>query len=345
MLRFAFTAFNAPPRFREDYISRSQTDSVKGIFILMVFISHTNQTLLNSGYTPSSVFDKVYLGIADTFGQLMVVMFLFYSGFGCIESIKNGKMKYMRKYPRHRILSTLLNFDVAVLAFLILTPLTGIHPTVKQTLLSFTGWEAVGNSNWYIFVILICYIFTWISYKVAYISKAKNLTKSVTILTGIGLVVSWAILSFVKESWWYNTIMAYWLGAAFSIYKDKIVVAIQTRYSIYIIVLATLVCLFAALYLLPWEYRGLKHNILSCTFALIVVTFTMKYRLGNKALAWCGVHLFPIYIYQRLPALVLLNVSSSTKVFFYAYPLGYVIISLAITLLLAHFYHYWQIKL
>ena len=52
--------------------------------------------------------------------------------------------------PRRRIFNTLINFDVAVLAFLFLDFILGFCLDPITTLLAFTSWTSIGNSNWYI---------------------------------------------------------------------------------------------------------------------------------------------------------------------------------------------------
>lgn len=42
-------------------------------------------------------------------------VFLFYSGYGIMESIKNKGEKYISTVPKKRILNVLVNFDIAVL--------------------------------------------------------------------------------------------------------------------------------------------------------------------------------------------------------------------------------------
>ena len=46
-------------------------------------------------------------------------MFLFYSGYGVMESIRKKGEAYVVAMPRHRVAGTLINFDVAVLIFLV----------------------------------------------------------------------------------------------------------------------------------------------------------------------------------------------------------------------------------
>lgn len=136
-----------------DYLGREQCDSIKGVFILFVFFSHF------MGYV-----GRVGGYVIDThLGQMMVTLFLFYSGYGVMESIKKKGDEYVKSMPKRRILTTLVNFDIAVLAFIALDLILGRPITIKLTLLSFVCWESVGNSNWYIFAIICCYIAAFVS--------------------------------------------------------------------------------------------------------------------------------------------------------------------------------------
>lgn len=138
-----------------DYLGREQCDSIKGLFLLFVFFRHFMGYVIQAG-GHTYVFDE-YLG------QMIVTLFLFYSGFGVMESIKKKGDEYVKSMPKRRILTTLVNFDIAVLAFIALDLMLGRPITIKQTLLSFVCWESVGNSNWYIFAIICCYIAAFVS--------------------------------------------------------------------------------------------------------------------------------------------------------------------------------------
>ena len=148
--------------FKLDFLSIPQCNVVKGFFIILVFISHINQYILKAGYSVSSFGDILYFKITGGIGQLMVVMFLFFSGYGIMESYKKKGAYYVTSMPKKRILTTLLNFDVAVLFYIALNVLLGKSMTVSQVFLSFIAWDSVGNSNWYIFVILVCYTLSYL---------------------------------------------------------------------------------------------------------------------------------------------------------------------------------------
>ena len=106
--------------FFGDFLSIDQCNAIKGVFILTVFIRHSLQYILRSGYLFTTFPDKLFLQIDRELGQLIVVMFLFYSGFGVMESICKKKMDYVHSMPKRRILTTLLNFDIAIFFFFIL---------------------------------------------------------------------------------------------------------------------------------------------------------------------------------------------------------------------------------
>ena len=92
----------------DDYLSLKQTTAINGIFIIFVFFRHLSQYI-----TFNNILDKPMILIDKCSGQLIVTMFLFNSGFGILESIKNKK-NYIDTIPRKRILKTLIRFDICV---------------------------------------------------------------------------------------------------------------------------------------------------------------------------------------------------------------------------------------
>ncbi len=69
----------------------------------------------------------------------------------------------------------------------------------------------------------------------------------------------------------------------------------------------------------------------------------MKLRIGNKPLYWLGANLFPLYIYQRIPMIVLSHTALGNLP--KDMPLLYIVSCMFITLFIARYYRYWQIKL
>ena len=331
-VKFNFNGFN------RDYLSKDYTDSIKGIFILLIVISHAQQYIRPDGYAYDRAGDSLFLFCYHLLDQLVVVMFLFYSGYGVGEAFKNRGSSYVQAMPRHRILGTLVNFDIAVLVYIALCLLLGLPITFRQSVLSLAGWENVGNDNWYIFVILLCYFMTYVVLRLP-IRKRFQRCAILFALCAVCLFV----LSFYKKYYWSNTILCYPLGFLYSTYKDSIEAHVKRSYWIYA---AALLVIFVPVYVLFHNCRAarfqLGYNLVSMLFALVLVMVTMKVRIYNKPLRWAGIHLFPIYIYMRVPMIIMWDRMPDLLVTHFAL---YVVICMIVSLIIAHFYKYWEVKL
>lgn len=312
-----------------DYLSKERCNSIKGIFILLIFLTHSIQYIRASGYGFLGI-DNITQVILKFTGQLVVVMFLFYSGYGVAVQIKRKGEQYVQQMPQHRILKTLLNFDIAVCFFILLALLLSRPLRIDQVLLSFLAWDSVGNSNWYIFIILLCYIFTYFANRVS--SRYAG-----WLILGVS-IVAMLVLSCVKGTWWYDTILAYPAGYIYANYRQQ-VESILKRY--YFALFFIFVCIFLFIHGHGPYLRGLRPNLMAVAFALIVVMLTMKVHIGNSWLQWFGTNLFPLYIYQRLPMFALKATMGDD--FLSHYPIIYLIICLLITCLITRYYKYWSV--
>ena len=324
--------------FNDDYLSKGNTNSIKGIFILLIVLKHSCQYISDSGYAYDRIGDSWFLQFFWIIAQLVVVMFLFYSGYGVGESFKYKGAPYVKAMPRHRILGTLLNFDVAVLIFIVVDLLLGIELTANQCLLSLTGWKSVGNSNWYIFVILVCYLMTYVTLRIP-LSRPRYRVAVLFVLCLFWVVLLWLF----KLPYWYDTILCYPLGFMSSTYKDKIEAHFRGRYWICVsVLLVALLLTHLWHYVQAYDWFQLRYNAMSMVFALLMLALTMKVRINNRILIWFGKMLFPVYIYMRLPMLVMKH---ETPAFVGTYPAAFILISLAVTVGIACCYRHWEIKL
>lgn len=282
-----------PVRLNDAFLDKKTTSTVNGFFILMVFLSHFWQYC--GGHYPNEV------GLF--FGQLMVTTFLFYSGYGCAAQYQAKGMEYLRTFFRKRILVTLINFDIAVLAFVLVGLLLGHTLTLRQVTLSLVCWDDVGNSNWYIFAILLCYSAFLLSFGLGH--KTPALIKELVCTALVGLFV--LMLFRVKSHIWYDTMMCFPAGVFFCLNRDRIQGLFKNFYFQFLGAF-TLILIVAGL--VAGHIRATRliyggvFNIKSISFALIVVMATMKIELRSPVLRWCGEYLFPIYIYQRIPMIV-----------------------------------------
>lgn len=321
--------------FHTDYLSFDTTNAIKGIFILLVFIKHATPYITESGYIYDGWDGRLFSYIDAHVGQWIVAMFLFYSGYGIMESIIKKGQPYISSMPKKRLLTVLVNFDIAVLCFIVVVLILGKHYPIKDYLLSFIGWESVGNSNWYIFVIMLCYLITYLSFR-----KQASTYHQGAFRCCIFLFIAVIVLSFFKPDYWYNTMLCFGAGILYSTFKQSIEAIIKKHYWITLGILFILLGITANI---PLHAKGLVYNAFSIVFCLLIIVLSMRIRINNKALIWCGKNLFPLYIYQRIPMILLSTVGGG--IFVCNYPVLYTTLCLAITLLITYLYKYWAIKL
>lgn len=284
------------------YLSKENTQAIKGIFIIIVFLSHIK------GYAEfSSPGDMFVKEILAYLGQLMVAYFLFVSGYGVLEAIKKKGREYVLDMPKNRIGKTFFDFSLAIILFLILDLLIGINYSGHTIILAFTGWTSIGNSNWYMFAIFTLYIITFISFLVFERSIGMSI-----VATSILALIYIYIMSGVKDNWWSDTYLCYIGGMWFSYYKNKIDCVFEKvgtgGWSIAML-------LFTVGYIFISDYRDIRimaHNIVAVWFCVVIVLLSMKVSFKSRILQWCGENLFWLYILQRLPMIFLQHYGINT---------------------------------
>ncbi|MBR0350012.1 MAG: acyltransferase family protein [Clostridia bacterium] len=298
-----------PKEFNQDYISMSNTTAVKGVFVFLIFMSHFLQY-----YTPVDAFDMQYKAIRVFIGQLVVVMFFFYSGYGILESVKRKGTDYIKGFPVNRILKTLLHLDLALVLYIIRNLIMNVKMKPMQIILSLFGWDTVGNSNWFMFAVLILYVAIYLSFMLFRKHKFLAILAS-TVLTGVYVIAMHEFSG--KEEYWYNTVMCLPLGMYYSFFKEKIHSIVMKNDIIYHI---ALVAVFVAFMFAHENKRPFViYTMWTLLFTVLVVLVTMKVKIGNKALYWLGNHVFSVYILQRFPMAIFkrIDVIDSNRYLFF----------------------------
>ena len=304
---------------KQDYLSKENTTSVNGIFIIVVFLSHMRYYIQ---------LPQVMDSFLSWIGQLMVAMFLFYSGFGVMESIQSKGMTYVKSIPSKRVGKVLLFFDIAVILYALLNVVLNIPFSFSKFVLALLGWENLENSNWYIFVILCLYLVTWLAFLIG--KERKWLSFWLLVLFTIALFV---FLHETKERWWYNTLTAYLFGAFFSLEKEKWKSILDKPIAWFII---TIFSVGATVILKPYSWHSSLYLVMTITYCMFVICVTQKVPIYNRILYWIGSHLFGIYILMRIPMLILERIPVNIL----HNPLIFGVISLVLTLLMATVFHW-----
>ena len=328
------------------FLKKESTACVNGVFILIVFISHLRNYMMLEPHL-----EWAMKGLS----QLMVAMFLFYSGFGVMESIEKKGMTYVRQIPLHRVLRVLAMYIPAVLLYGLLDLILGIPFTTGQFFLSLVAWLNLGNSNWYIFVILCLYLITWVAWMIAdKISGLRHRDETnasdyrdtwgwiLTLILSAGLIL---VLRQTTPEYYYNTISAYLFGLFFSQNKDCILRACgfdksgklvslraKTAYVIMtVLMIGTVICLRL---LYPHGWSQIVFLLMTVFFCMAVVLLSYLVPFPDCVFRWFGEHLFEVYILMRMPMMALQRVPGWEQG-----GVWYALSCLAITVILAWIFH------
>lgn len=276
--------------FDKNFLSKSNTTAVKGIFVVLVFIAHILQYIVLG----NNVSDKLLDFVMGVLGQNIVVVFFLYSGYGIGEAIKKKDDVYISTIPRKRILTTWIQFVCAVFLYWIMD-ICVLHEGygVKEYFFSLFAWESIGNSTWFVFAIIICWGATWL----AFVSFNKRNVAFVALCTI--LVVYICLIKEVQSGHaWYDTILCFPLGVAVAFWKEKMEKILSSSLKTTIMILFTGTWLLIRIFA---EKNVFVYEIQSLLFALFVLAVSSRVTVNNKILRWLGEHSFGIYILQRLP--------------------------------------------
>lgn len=329
-------------------MSKDNTNIIKGIFVLLVFLSHSSQYI---GYENLlGFFDASYISVQKFLGQMIVSVFLFYSGYGIMESITKKGFSYVKLIPLKRILKTLVGFDIVVVLYLLIDLLLGEPLSISKTLLSFLAWDNINNSNWYILLILLLYAASFLSFIPIRLSKAKYIhVICAIILTIFAAFIALFLREMGKDYYYYYTVFIFPLGIWYSILKPYIDKLVMKNDYIYfcILTIVTLAFAFANIHRTDKVYIASFYHTITLTyiawsliFTIFIVLLTMKLKTNSVAFSWLGEHLFAVYILQRIPMLILDRIGFSTK-----HPYFFIIISFVATIFLALVFDFLMKKL
>ena len=314
-LLLVITSSSVRPKngWKDSYISIEQSRSVEGIFVILIFMGHVVRY-----FGSFNALDMPYLAVKDHLDQAVVAMFLFYSGFGMTQSLKKKGTEYIKKIPMKRFLPLLIKYEIVTLIFLTVRLFIGSIPDTKNLILSFTGWENLGNFGWYIFVMLCLYILFGISFFISH----KAATGNKALITGALILTALSILFMLllcfpghRGKWFYDTILIFCAGSWYSVFKDKAEAFLESglRY-----IITCVICL--ALYAVTAYFRDLHfvlHELFMLCFTAAVILITVKLRIKGKVLDFFGSLAFPMFMFQGLTFLIFssLNIRSSPYLF------------------------------
>ena len=292
------------------YLSKPASLPIKGLSVILVFFRHFAQYITLS----DSPLDRIFLFMDRNSGQLIVTMFLFYSGFGIYESIKKQGSSYISGFLKKRFLPVWIQFAACLCLFLIYDLVTGQQLDPVTVLLSFTGWTDIGNSNWFMFVTFVLYFLVFFSF-IRFTGKSgQKKLPPLLIFTFFTLAAAF-ILHLTKPSVWYDTILCFPAGMWLSFYRDRIDNLLKKHYGS---VLVAVIAAFIIAFIMTSKINPVFYCLYSVCFALLVIVITVRIRFRSPVLCFFGSHVFSIYILQRIPMDAFRNVFGNNYLHFFA---------------------------
>ncbi len=282
--------------FYTDYCSPKNTATANAVFSVLIFLRHSVDYIELGG-----VLDSSYTVIDKFLSQGVVVTYLFYSGFGIMESIKKKKHDYVKKMPVDRFLKLWYKFAIIMLMFVGVSVIIGRKWPIDTILLSFTGFTSIGNSNWYMFVTFALYIIIYLAFMV--FRKNEKLGVGLVFLLTAGFVVLEAKV-FELPLRFYDTIFCFPLGMLFSLLKPYIDKILMKNDIIWLgaISIVFVICMYGS----QNRAENVLYRILfMCSAPVLITLLMMKLQVRSTVLDWFGSHIFSFFMLQRIPMLLL----------------------------------------
>ena len=277
--------------FYTDYSSPKNTTTTNAVFSVLIFISHgvTYIDMTNS-------FDDAYLGIKTFLAQGVVVTYLFFSGFGIMESIKKKGYNYVKRMPIDRFFKLWYQFALMLCLFIVTNLFMKKDISITDNLLAFTGYTSIGNDNWYLFVTFALYIIVFVSFIIC--RKHHNLAIiGVFILTCIFINLE---IKLELPRRYFDTILCFPLGMLYSQLKpfiDKIVMKNDILWIITTTAVFT-VCMFGSQ---NRDEHLIFRMLFMCSAPIFITLLMMKIQCRSTILDWFGNHIFSFFMLQRIP--------------------------------------------
>ena len=305
--------------FFTDYCSPKNTSTANAVFSVLIFISHgvTYIDMNNS-------LDDAYLGIKTFLAQGVVVTYLFYSGFGIMESIKKKGYIYVKRMPIDRFFKLWYQFALMLCLFIVANLFMKKNFLITDNLLAFTGYTSIGNDNWYLFVTFALYIIVYL----AFIICRKY---HVLAIIGVFSLTCAFILFEIKLELprrYFDTILCFPLGMLFSKLKPIIDKIVMKNDIIWIITTTAsfVVCMFGSQ---NRDEHLIFRMLFMCCAPVFITLLMMKIQCRSTILDWFGNHIFSFFMLQRIPMRLLeyLNFNKSPYLFMCLALFGTVVLS------------------
>ena len=274
-----------------DYLGVKSTSGLKGFLALGIVFHHlsqwvtTGEEFSNFGYM----------------GTYIVSVFFFLSGYGLYVQ-NDRKEDYLDNFLSKRLSKILTPFITISSIYLIYRKVNGQELSDSFFIDLFKKGSTVIYNGWFVDIIILMYIFFYISFSVF-----SN--KTIAILVNTVLIIFYIVLA-IKLGygfWWYNSSLPFVLGLVWAKNKENIDRLLKKYY--FIPLVSVTILLFVShqysfilqkFHLVDNYSYALAANIDNVIFTLFLILIVRKIDFSNNYLLFLGRVSFEVYMIHGL---------------------------------------------
>ena len=274
-----------------DYLGVNSTNGLKGLLALGIVFHHLSQWVT----TGTEFVNFKYMG------TYIVSVFFFISGYGLYVQ-NNRKEDYLDNFLSKRLSKILTPFIAISSIYLIYRNINGQALTITFFVDLFKKGSTVIYNGWFVDIIILMYVFFYISFKIF-----SN--RTVAILVNTLLIVGYIILA-IKLGyvfWWYNSSLPFVLGLLWAKNKKYIDGILNKYYFIILVCITGLLFIshqysfvLKKLHIVDSVSYGFAANIDNIIFTIFFILMARKIDFSNKYLLFLGKISFELYMIHGL---------------------------------------------
>lgn len=270
------------------FLSKQDTDNLKGIFVCMVLISHLSARV--------GLFSNSLLGtMFSACGYLAVAGFFFVSGYGLYMGYRE-KEGYIHVFPKKKILPFYVMCVSVIFIYFLRDLLTGGVAWLDLVKSFFFGGTVV-DMGWYLQAQLVLYFAFYFAFRCS-----KHGIRWVTVFTALycGICI---LLKF--STTWYESVACFVFGLLCAKYRNDIVGFLESKkrtiISAGLLAAAFIVTLFLGNKpILPDVLRVPVKMLSACCFVAFAVSACSRIHIPGPVLSFLGKRSFAAYVIQGM---------------------------------------------
>ena len=303
----------AEEKTNSQYLSKSNSECLKGIFAVCVLMHHLYQY---SGILRGTIFAYFF----QSMGYLSVSVFFFISGYGLMASYSSKGNRYIKQFPRTRLLPYYCVIIFLIVIYTIENIILKNEITAISLVKSFISSDTVIFFGWYLQVQLLMYIIFLIAFSIC---KTRKLQLGFLFI----YVMVYCVVSFLSgvTATAYESVFPFVLGFVWHAKKERIDSLLKNIKQWLWMVASTL---FLAYGLVSLSFCNISSIVIvickmlsAVLFVVLIMLLVNKIRVDYRLTRLLGTMSLDIYVVQGL-FIVLLR----SKLIYISNPYFYIVL-------------------